>query len=167
MRRYESAGAAADALRRFADDVGSVPLTDNREFKNLLRKAGRQDPVMKRVQDKFFDKRYYRPAMKWVRDHEMTLPLSALVVYDSFIHSGRILWFLRQRFAESPPSGGGDEKAWVTAYVNTRHDWLRTHSRQILRKTIYRTACFKTEIQRGNWGLSARPIIANGTPVSA
>ena len=68
-------GIFSAALRRYADDVGSKPLTDNEDFKNLLRRAGREDVVMRRVQDKFFDDAYFRPAMKWADQvlHERAL----------------------------------------------------------------------------------------------
>ncbi len=122
-------GTFSAALAAYADRVGSEPLTDDKTFKDLLRKAGRTDPLMKPVQDRFFDKRYFQPAMTWAATNGFVQPLSALVIYDSFIHSGSILWFLRQRFAESPPANGGDERAWTKAYVDTRHDWLATHSR--------------------------------------
>ena len=68
---------------------------------------------MQRIQDDFFDKRYFQPAMQWADTNEFTLPLSALVIYDSFIHSGSILDFLRKRFPEVPPAKGGNEKTWI------------------------------------------------------
>lgn len=167
VRRYVDAnGLFSDALRPYADRVGSTPLTDDQEFKNLLRKAGRQDPLMKKAQDDFFDDAYFLPALRWADEQKFTLPLSVLVIYDSFIHSGSILWIIRNRFPETVPAAGGDEKAWIKAYVNARHSWLATHHRPVVRATIYRTNCFKTELARGNWDLSRLPINANGTSVS-
>ena len=93
------------------------------------------------------------------------LPLSALVIYDSFIHSGSILWPIRAMFEESPPANNGDEKAWTKAYVNARHRWLGNHRRQIVRRTVYRTECFKREVARKNWDLALTPINANGVSV--
>jgi chitosanase len=69
-------------------------------------------------------------------------------------------------FSETTPNSGGNEIEWTTAYVNARHKWLSEHSREILRKTIYRTQCFKNEIARGNWMLGLSPITANGRKVS-
>jgi chitosanase len=160
-------GLFSQQLEPFADRVGSTPLTDNAEFKNLLRKAGREDPIMRRTQDRFFEEIYFRPAMKWADQNGFVQPLSALVIYDSFIHSGSILWAIRNKFPENPPSAGGDEKAWTRAYVNARHRWLATHSREVVRSTIYRTECFKREIQRENWDLTQVPVRANGTQVTA
>lgn len=159
-------GAFSEALKPFAEKVGSIPLTDDATFKDLLRKAGKTDPVMRDTQDKFFDKRYFNPAIKWADDNGFTLPLSALVIYDSFIHSGSILWLIRQMFPENPPKSGGDEKAWIKAYVNARRNWLANHHRPIVRKTVYRMDCFKEQITKNNWDLSILPIKANGVNVN-
>jgi hypothetical protein len=165
VQMYVDAGGRLSAeLRAFVPLIGRTPLVDNARFKQLLRDAG-EDPVMRMTQDEFFDRRYYRPAMKWARENGFKLGLSALVIYDSYIHSGGILDLLRTRFPERPPARGGDEKRWIDQYVEARHQWLATHSRQILRRTIYRTRCFKSEIARGNWDLDSLPIMANGTPV--
>jgi chitosanase len=85
--------------------------------------------------------------------------------YDSFIHSGSILDFLRKRFSEVPPAKGGNEKTWIQQYVDVRHDWLATHPRKVLQNTVYRTQCFKREIARDNWDLSQVPIDANDVDV--
>jgi chitosanase len=168
VQRYVAGGGIFSAeLAPFANEVGSKPLTNNTAFRDLLRRAGREDPVMQRVQDQFFDERYFKPAMQWADQQKFTLPLSALVIYDSFVHSGGILWLLRSKFAENPPSLGGDEKAWVKAYTNTRNNWLANHPNKLLHKTIYRTECFKREIGRDNWSLSKAPIKANGVNVTA
>ncbi len=168
VEQYVAAGGLfSQQLRPYADKVGSTPLTDDANFKNLLRRAGREDPLMRKTQDSFFDRVYYRPAMKWADAQGFMLPLSALVIYDSFIHSGSIIWVIRNMFPESPPSAGGNEKAWTKAYVNARHKWLGSHRRPPVRNTIYRTQCFKNEIQRGNWDLSQLPINANGVKVTS
>ena len=160
-------GLFSKELRPFSNKVGSTPLTDDANFKHLLKRAGREDPLMRKTQDSFFDRVYYRPAIKWADVQGFMLPLSALVIYDSFIHSGSIIWVIRNMFPESPPASGGNEKAWTTAYVNARHRWLGSHPRPPVRNTVYRTRCFKNEVKRGNWDLSQVPINANGTKVTA
>ena len=106
VQDYASAGGMfSQQLQSYADRVGSVPLTDDANFKTLLRKAGAQDPIMRSTQDRFFDEIYFRPAMKWADQNGFTLPLSALVIYDSFIHSGSILWVIRNKFQEMSRSG--------------------------------------------------------------
>jgi chitosanase len=159
-------GLFSSALSSYANRIGTVPLTDDTTFKNLLRRAGREDPIMRSTQDRFFDKRYYTPAIKWATDNGFTLPLSALVIYDSFIHSGRILWPIREMFAESAPAAGGREKVWTSEYVKARHKWLSAHHRPPVRLTVYRMKCFRREIDRNNWDLTQVPINANGTNVT-
>lgn len=167
VRRYvDGNGIYSQNLAQYADLVGSTPLTDESTFKSLLRKAGREDPIMKRVQDAFFEDVYFKPAMNWADTEKFVLPLSALVIYDSFIHSGGIRWIIRSKFPENTPLLGGDEMAWISAYVKARHTWLKAHPRPIVQKTIYRTECFRREINKGNWDLSHLPINANGTRVS-
>ena len=163
---YVAAGGAQSAdLAPYADKVGSVPLTDNDTFKNLLRNAGRNDSVMRTIQDQFFEKIYFSPAMQWADNNGFTMALSALVIYDSQIHSGGILWLIRQRFDESPPAMGGDEKIWIDQYVRARHKWLSEHHRPAVRKSIYRTKAFMEQIAKGNWDLGIVPIAMNGTDV--
>jgi chitosanase len=105
-----ASGAFSERLRPYIPKIGDIPLVDDSQFKQLLRDAGKNDPKMREVQDEFFDKKYFQPAIAWATANGFALPLSALVVYDWFMHSGGILWFLRKRFPESPPANGGNEK---------------------------------------------------------
>jgi chitosanase len=159
-------GTHSEELRPYLEKIGVTALVDDNKFKRLLRDAGKNDPKMRQIQDEFFDQRYFQPAMAWADQNGFKLPLSALVVYDSFIHSGSIPEFLRKRFAERPPAKGGNEKNWVEQYVETRSKWLANHSNAVLHPTVYRTKCFKQQISKGNWDLSQLPIKANGVNVS-
>lgn len=166
VQMYAAAGGTySGALASYGDRVGSEPLTDDTQFKNLLRDAGRKDPVMRKIQDQFFEEVYFMPAMRWADDNGFAKALSALVIYDSFIHSGQILWFLRQRFAESPPTLGGNEETWVSEYVRVRHEWLSNHHRPAVRKSIYRTRAYLEQIASGNWDLQIVPVRMNGMDV--
>lgn len=159
-------GLYAAQFRKFMSKIGKLPsLKDNVEFKSLLKTAARQDAIMRQTQDEFFDIYYYQPAFNWFAGQQFTSALSMLVIYDSFIHSGSIPLFLRQKFAERTPLNGGDEKNWIKQYVDVRHNWLKTHPNTILQKTIYRTQCFKNQIKTNNWDLT-QTIIANGTSIS-
>ena len=149
----------------YLEKIGVESLVDDENFKRLLKEAAQKDKIMRSTQDKFFDKYYWLPALEWAKRNEFKLPLSLLVIYDSYIHSGRIPMFLRKRFKEYPPAGGGDEKKWIDSYVDIRHQWLKYHERPILRKTIYRTQTFINEIERGNRNLEKLPINANGVNV--
>ncbi len=160
-----SNGLFSNALRPYLTLIGSTPLNGDSHFKQLLRDAGTKDPVMQRVQDQFFDLRYFQPAIQWMDDNGFALPLSAVVIYDSFIQSGSIMQWLRKRFPELSPKNGGDEKTWITQYVDARHNWLANHSSELLRNTVYRTQCLKNEIARNNWGLNILPISAHDVDV--
>jgi len=161
----DASGKYSEDLRPYVPRIGRTALVDNDTFKSLLRRAGREDPVMVQTQDVFFDRAYFQPALKWANEHGFTHALSMLVIYDSFIHSGGILDFLRARFREQPPVNGGDEKVWISEYVQARNDWLATNSNEVLRPTVYRTQCLAHEIARGNWDLSQLPITAHGVRV--
>jgi len=158
-------GTYSNALLPYADKIGSEMLADDSTFKYLLRKAGREDDIMRKIQDQFFDEAYFAPAMKWADNHNFILPLSALVIYDSFIHSGSILWIIRQMFPEYPPDLGENEKEWIKAYVHARHEWLGQHRRAAVRASAYRTRDLEKEVNRGNWDLAQLPIMTNGSAV--
>lgn len=167
VQNYANAGGKfSDAFKPFVSKIGVTPLTDNATFRDLLQRAGKEDPVMKSVQDAFFETRYFRPAQAWADQQGFKLPLSMLVIYDSFIHSGSIRQDIRNKFPEKPPASGGDEKAWITAYVNARQKYLANHSNPQVHPTVYRTQCFKDQIQKQNWNLDILPINAHGTDVS-
>lgn len=159
-------GIFANELKPYLSKIGKKPsLATDDIFCNALKSAGKNDPLMKSCQDHLFEAKYYQPAFSWFSQHRFTLPLSMLVIYDSYIHSGSILRFLRRRFTTATPVNGGDEKEWITNYVNTRHQWLANHSNPLLRNTIYRTNCFKEQVAHANWNLS-QAIRANGVTIN-
>lgn len=159
-------GMFANDIRPYLSRLGKQPsLAGETVFCDALIKAGKQDPVMKKCQDDLFDVKYYQPAYQWFLDNGFTLPLSMLVIYDSRIHSGGILSFLRKRFSTNVPVNGGDEKEWIGNYVDVRGKWLATHSNPILRNTTYRTDCFSKQIDTDNWDLS-QPMKANGVSIA-
>jgi chitosanase len=141
----------------YLSKIGVTPLADNQAFINLLRYAG-TDIVMHEVQDAFFDQYYWNPALSFFLRNGFRLPLSMLVIYDSYIHSGSIPSWLRNDFKEKVPAAGGDEKAWTTSYVTTRDNWLEHHPNKVLQNTDYRTDCMLAAIQAGNWDLSGEIV---------
>ena len=162
----KNGGVFSNEFAPFLPKIKTTPLADDGPFKTLLVKAAREDPIMVRTQDEFFDAHYYSPALGFFQQNEFTLPLSLLVIYDSYIHSGRVPAYLRKRFGETTPIQGGTETTWTSTYVDIRHQWLKYHRNALLQKTIYRTQCFKDQIAAGNWMLEKLPITANGVPVS-
>jgi chitosanase len=167
-----SGGSLAGFFQPYLVKIGVTPLAGDADFKSALRQAG-TDPVMIAAEDKFFDFDYFTPAITWAQSNGFVTALGALVIYDSFIHSGGILNFLRARFHESPPAAGGDEDVWLKEYVFVRGEWLGNYNdpanpakSALLRQTTYRTSCLMREIVRKNWDLSQLPINANGVEVS-
>lgn len=162
----QKGGVLAGEFAVYLDRIGVVPLVDDQQFKDLLRRAAREDRIMRQAQDEFFDEVYYDRAVGFFQTNGFNLSLSLLVIYDSQIHSGSVPGFLRSRFPEPVPARNGSEKIWVTSYVNVRYDWLANHPNELLRRTIYRTQCFKDQIAAENWDLDKLPIMAHGVPVN-
>jgi chitosanase len=146
-----------------ADGTRTILSTDT-TFVYLLKEAAQNDPRMRIVQDSVFDEKKYQPALRWAKRYGFSYPLSILVIFDSFIHSGSIFPFLRRRFTERTPAFGGSEQAWIKAYVGTRRRWLATHKRTILHKTVYRMDCFQKLIDKNDW-LLVGDINANGITI--
>jgi chitosanase len=159
-------GKYAEQFSNYIDKIGKQPLVDNKTFKDLLKTAASEDEIMRSAQDEFFDLAYYNPAYEFFSTNGFLLPLSMLVIYDSYIHSGSVPQKLRKLFGEYPPAKGGDEKKWITSYTDVRHQWLKYNSNPIVQRTTYRTQCFKDQIAADNWALDKLPIIANGVKVN-
>jgi chitosanase len=156
----ETPGARyANDLQNYSQFLGRPehPLADNLPFKQLLKLAG-TDFIMHQVQDEFFDRYYWQPAVNFFEANRFTLPLSMAVIYDSYIHSGSIPMWLRKRFNEKTPLNGGSEKQWISEYVYTRDNWLEHHPNKVLRNTDYRTDCWLDQIHTNNWDLK-EPVI--------
>lgn len=150
-----SKGLYAAELKPYLGRIGQKPsLATDDIFCNALKIAGKNDPIMKICQDQLFEAKYYQPAYHWFTVNGFKLPLSMLVIYDSMIHSGSILPFLRKKFPTVVPASGGNEKEWITNYVQARHNWLENHSNKLLRNTVYRTNVFRDLIRKSNWELN-------------
>jgi chitosanase len=167
LERYcEASGAFSADLRAFLPGLGDKArgsLAGNEAFKALLISAGRE-PKMRQVQREQFDLMYLQPAFKWAESYGFTLNLSFLVIADSYLHSGSMLSFLMAKFPAKKPVDGGDEKRWILAYLQARHDWLRTHPNRILNNTVYRADCYMRQAA-GNWDLS-NGIVMHGTTIA-
>jgi chitosanase len=144
--------------------IGSKPLAQDKAYKSLLREAA-SDSIMAEVQEDCFEEFYLAPAFKFCKENGLALPLSYLVVCDSFLHSGSILSFLRKKFPATLPAKTLDqEKLWIRQYTSARHEWLSTHSNKLLRNTIYRTTYYKSLLSEEDWMLErAHEIAMHGT----
>ncbi len=159
-------GLYAEHFKKFLAKIGRTPLVDNSEFKTLLVRAAKEDPIMRNAEDKVYEERYWTPALRFFTENEFSTPLAMGIILDSFVHSGSILPFLRKRFSEVPPAQGGSEFEWLSQYVQVRHDWLANHSNSILNGTIYRTRFFREQLSKKNWNLDGQ-LVANGVKIPA
>ena len=165
VKEYVQAeGKYSSFFQPYLPKIGKVSLVEDVKFINKLKDAGK-DPVMQKTQDVFFDEHYWAPAYGFVKANGFTLPLSGLVIYDSYIHSGSVPDFLRSKFPAKVPAKGGNEKQWIEQYLNVRNSWLANHTRPILRKTTYRTKNMIAAVKENNWDLS-KTFVANGLKVA-
>jgi chitosanase len=166
LQRYiEKSGLFA---AQFSPYVALLPgnlLPNNKEFARTCREAG-ADPLFKEIQTECFEDFYMAPAFTWAAKYGFSLPLSYLVIADSFLHSGSMLDFLMNSFSEKKPSAGGNEKKWIKDYLDARRKWLANHSNKILNATVYRADCYVKELVTGNWDLGTDSVAMHGTKVT-
>lgn len=140
------------------------PPTWAKDLVNILKEAGK-DPLMQESQDAIFDSGYWVPAVGHASAIGLKTALGHLVIYDTCIHSGpgRVASH-RAVFPEASPAKGGDEKAWVKAYVNARRTWLAGNSNALVQKTVYRMDAFLDIIKADNWNLNT-PLVVRGVKI--
>lgn len=153
------------ALRPYVDLIGVEALANNKQFCSLLEQAG-DDPFMQQCQEQAYDEMYITPAYNWCQEHEFKLPLSHLVICDSFLQSGSILNKLRNMFSETTPNNGGNEKSWIAQYCQVRKEWLANHPRTILHETVYRMNFMLKCIKQDDWNLQSDLYIANDVKIN-
>lgn len=138
-------------------------LNNNRHLKNILR-ATADDPVMRDIQDRFFDETYWVPSLRACKSLGIATALGTAIVYDAHIHGSWRLLRDRTTQAVGTPTTAG-EQAWLGRYVELRHDWLATNSNPLLRKTVYRMDAFARLIDLENWGL-VLPMVVRSREIS-
>jgi chitosanase len=157
-------GKYSEKFNPYLDKIGKTSLANNQEFINLLKESA-SDPLMQIVQEQAFDNLYIDPAYNFALQNGFQENLSKLVICDSYLHSGSILQFLRNKFATKVPSKGGDERKWIYEYCNVRKDWLKKHSNKILNNTVYRMDFMLDRLSKGDWQLCNPPYNVNGVIV--
>jgi len=163
--------AANPAARWAARLVGYLPrlraidltLDQDELLKNILR-ASADDPVMRDVQDRFFDEVYWQAAARAAARAGIVLPLGLAIVYDSQVHGSWALLRDRTQAAVGSPAQAG-EREWLHRYVAERRNWLATHSNPLLRKTVYRMDTMQRLIELGAWALQL-PLVVQGQEIS-
>jgi len=140
-----------------------LALDDDGLLANLLRAAA-DDPVMRDVQDAFFDDRYWQPALRAAAAAGLRSALGVAVVYDSTVHGS---WeaMRAQTDAAAGQVAAIGEQAWVSKYVETRRAWLASSERADLRATVYRMDAFRPLIEQQRWGLGL-PFVVRGQEIS-
>lgn len=144
----------AARLRPYLSRLESIDLTldDDADFHAILRSAG-ADPAMQRVQDGFFDRVFWAPAVRSAAYIDSTTALGMAVIYDSRIHGS---WHaIRDRVIKEYGSLSDlGEKTWMWRYVAYRRNWLATHNNRLLRRTVYRMDSMQTLMGSQKWDLS-------------
>jgi chitosanase len=168
---HSSTGAAAPtaALRPFLDRLAArdLSLDTETQFHALLREAA-DDPVMHRVQDDFFDRRFWDPALRDAQALGITTALGTAVVYDSHIHGtwaklrDAVIADIGLPSVDAPP----DEREWIGHYIPARRRWLAEHSNPWIRRAVYRMDAFQALLEAGNWDL-VPPITVHGARIDA
>ncbi len=163
IKDYSSSSTASfrDELKPYLERLAErdLKLDDDAELHRLLRLAG-GDPVMHKIQDKFFDRVYWKPSVQSAASVGVVSGLGVSVVYDSRVHGswGRMRDRTNQKHGMPPTIG---EREWISHYVDVRRDWLASHSNELLQRTVYRMDAFRTLIADTNWDL-ALPITIRG-----
>ena len=149
--------ALAAELREYLPRLKQRDITLDRDarLQRLLRAAG-DDAVMRAVQDRFFDRVYFRPACMLAERIGITTALGTTVIYDSCIHGS--FGLIQKRVT---CSARADERAWVREYVQRRRAWLAGHVNRLLQHTVYRMDTFAQLIAAGSWDL-ALPLQVRG-----
>lgn len=165
LRAYSDAAGAmfAAALHPYLERVADLDSTLDTDvtFRELLRDAG-EDPVMRAVQDGFFDRAYWVPATQSASNIGIATALGVAVVYDSKVHgSWNALRVQTDRLHGSVKDLG--ERTWIRRYVAERRAWL-IGCADPLPRTVYRMEEFTGLIQAAKWSLSL-PIRVRGVTI--
>ena len=165
-QRYCAASGArfAGRLRAWLPALaGRSPAADHDlKLHNLLR-ASADDPVMRDVQDAFFDEMSWDPALRAATRLGVRSPLGIAVVYDGWVHGAWPL--LRDRTQAAGALAHVGEHDWVRRYVRLRREWLATHPNALLRATVWRMDAFLRLIEQEAWAL-ALPLVVRGEEIS-
>ncbi|HTW36666.1 MAG TPA: peptidoglycan-binding protein [Rhizomicrobium sp.] len=158
-------GSLSAALKPYLSKLQACDssLNNDMTFRSLLKDAG-SDPVMQEVQDAFFDRVYWDPAMRSADALGAQSALGAAIVYDSTVHGSwaQVRDMTRKQFGELKQIG---EVQWMSDYVETRRQWLATYPNPLLHKTVYRMDAFRQIINAGNWKLGL-PLVVRGLSIT-
>lgn len=129
---------------------------------NLLR-ASADDPLMRDVQDRFFDETHWDPAVRAAARLGIRSPLGVAVVYDGWVHGS--FGLLRDRTNAAGAVEAVGEHEWLRRYVRLRREWLATHPNALLRNTVVRMDAFQRLMELEAWALPL-PLVVRGHEIS-
>jgi chitosanase len=138
-------------------------LDNDSKFKNLLR-ATADDPIMRDIQDTFFEAAYWKPAEAEATRIGIRTPLGVATVYDSVVHGS---WAaLRDSTIDKIGSvAQAGEQKWIQAYIANRREWMAKHARPDIRATVYRMDTFGALAAHGHWALEL-PLLVRDQEIS-
>ncbi len=149
--------ALAPYLPRFA--AKDTTLDTDQTVHDLLKSAG-ADPVMRAVQDSYFDAHYFTPAIQSAQSLGLSTVLAQGLAYDGCIQGG---WFsLIQKLPKVAEVG---EAGWAQQYIEARRTWLLA-CKPPLPTTVYRMDSFQTVVDSGNWDMNL-PLTIHGVTITA
>jgi chitosanase len=173
-------GGLARLIGAYCDNAGArfgtrlkpyLPALKDRDFsldndtklKNLLR-ATADDPIMRDIQDTFFETAYWKRAEAEAARMQIRTPLGIATVYDSCVHGS---WEpLRDKTVANFGSvAQAGEKRWVQAYIATRRAWMADHSRPDIRATVYRMDALAALASHAHWALDL-PLMVRDQEIS-
>ena len=171
LHKLIDAYCAAPEAARAADLAPYLPKLAARDdaldtddvFCARLREAG-ADPVMRHVQDTFFDRLFWRPASREAARLGLEEALSVATVYDGFIHGSWARMRDRTIATVGTPAGRG-ARAWTQSYLHTRRAWLSGHANRLLHRTVYRMDALLALVDEGNWALDL-PLTLRGQQIT-
>jgi chitosanase len=167
IRAYCAAPGAqfAAALNAYLQPLAAcdTALDTDMTFRGLLHAAG-DDPVMRDVQDQFFDRVYWIPSVQAAANAALNSALGINVVYDSHIQGSwaAIRDITNANHGQASQIG---EQAWIAAYVNERRNWLANNSIIALHPTVYRMDAFLQLIGGSHWDLPL-PLTVRGVVIT-
>ena len=163
----DNAGARFKShLSKYLKRLGDRDLTlDDEQYLHNILRATADDPVMRDVQDVFFEHAYWEPAAKQAAAMQIRTPLGVATVYDSVVHGSweRISEATNEKVGTLAKAGG--EEAWITAYIETRRNWMVNHARPDIRATRYRMDALGALARQGHWALEL-PLMVRDLEIS-
>lgn len=160
LRSYvDRGGVQAKRISPFLDRIADKDraVGASAVLQSALRDAG-SDPIMKAVQDEYFDANFWRPSARDAQARKFVTPLAYALSFDGHIQGG---W---GRIAPRVPNTL-KEKDWCRTYVAERRRWL-ANGHGLVPKTVYRMDEFSKLIAANNWDLKL-PIVIRGVKIGA